>query len=246
MDSNQVLYATLPRRIKAGIVDGIVVMSLFIIAPLVINSLAGEDIGINGIVMFIPPLLLEPFLISYLGFTFGQYIFGIQVVRVDTGGKCPLPASFIRYCMKIILGLFSMLYMLFSRKHQAIHDHIANTLVVLSHKRIEQRPEFAQYGETEQELEDDLSYSYPSALRRFICFCIWSFAITIPYGILIEIAALLLLPGYTPDTEKLPDHIEIATEVVLSIIYVIFAVLASKGRLLGARRKKKDLQGKTG
>src|SRR6266545_5365440 len=202
--SNKVLYATLPRRIKASIIDGVVLLALFILSPLIIGTLTGNDTGLSAIAMFTPPLLMEPILISFVGFTLGQYLFGIQVVRLDTGGKCPLAASFARYFTKTILGSLSIAYMLFSKKHQAIHDYLAKTLVVLSHKKIERSPEFAKHGEIEQDLENDVTYTYPSVPKRFGFFCIWTVVISIVFGIVVEGAALLLLPGYTFETEKMP------------------------------------------
>jgi uncharacterized RDD family membrane protein YckC len=237
MDGSQVLYATLPRRIKASIIDGVVLLALFILSPLLIGSLVGKDIGLNAIVMFAPPLLLEPFLITYLGFTLGQYIFGIQVIRLDSGGKCPLIASFGRYCTKAILGGLSMVYMLFSKKHQAIHDHLAKTLVVLSDEKIKRNPSFSEYGEREQTLEGD--YSYPAAHKMFVFFLLWLIPVCIIYGFIIEGAALLMLPGYTFETEKLPKEMDIAIDLVGSLIFIALAILASKGYLPGAKRKMK-------
>ena len=245
METNQVLYATLPRRIKASIIDGFVLLALIILFPLIIGTLVGKDTGLSAIAMFTPPLLLEPFLISFLGFTLGQYIFGIQVVRLETGGKCPLISSFARYFTKTILGSLSIAYMLFSKKHQAIHDHFAKTLVVLSLKKIEQNPEFAQYGEIEQDLENDVAFTYPSVARRFGFFCIWVVVMSIVFGILVEGAAILLLSGYTFETEKMPKQIEVASNVLYSIIFIGLAVLASKGYLPGAKRKIKELDNKS-
>lgn len=242
IDTTQVLYATLPRRIKASIIDGVVLLTLMILSPLAMSDLLGKDTGANAIVMYMPPLLLEPFLISLLGFTLGQYIFGIQVIRVDTGGKCPLAASFLRYFAKTILGGFSMVYMLFSKKHQAIHDHLAKTLVVLSHKKIEHSPEFANYGETEQNLEEDITYYYPSAIRRFTFFCIWAVVACFVFGIVGEMAALLFIHGYTLESKKLPKVIEVISNLVYSVLFVWLAVLSSKGNLPGAKRKIKELQ----
>lgn len=201
-------------------------------------SLTGENSGLNGIAMFFPPLFLEPMLISYLGFTVGQYFFGIQVINADTDGKCSLVVSFLRYILKILLGGFSLVYMLFSNKHQAIHDIAANTLVILSHKKIEKNPEFIEYGDVEQNLENDQNYQYPSAVRRFIFFCIWIVVASVIFGVIVELSALMFVPDYTLDTEELPKHIDIATNVLGSMLFITIAVLASKGQLPGAKRKK--------
>jgi uncharacterized RDD family membrane protein YckC len=235
-NQNEVLYSSLPRRIKAGIIDGVILLALFTLCPVIIGKLMGSNSRINGLVMFIPPLLLEPFLISYLGFTVGQYVFGIRVLRSDTGKNCPLITSFARYYIKILLGGFSMVYMLFSKKHQAIHDHVAKTIVVLSETRIYKNPEFAEHGEREQNFEGD--YIYPSSIRRFGFFLIWLIPVFIGYGLIIEGIALLILPGYTLETEKLPHEIEYASDIIGSIIFIALAVVAAKGYLPGAKRKK--------
>ncbi len=249
MDNNQVLYATLPRRIKASIADGIqalLALNLHFFFPdYRYSGRKGHWVKCNGDVhsRF---LKLEPFLISFLGFTLGQYIFGIQVVRLgNRWEKCPLISSFARYFTKTILGSLSIAYMLFSKKHQAIHDHFAKTLVVLSHKKIEQNPEFAQYGEIEQDLENDVAFTYPSVARRFGFFCIWVVVMSIVFGILVEGAAILLLPGYSFETEKMPNQIEVASNVLYSIIFIGLAVLASKDISPGAKRKIKELDNKS-
>lgn len=239
MDKTQVLYATLPRRIKASIVDGVVLLALFILSPVIISTLAGKDTGLNAIAMFTPPLLLEPLLISLLGF---KYIFGIQVIRLDSGEKCPLFASFARYLAKTFLGSLSIVYMLFIKKHQAIHDHLAKTLVVLSPSKIARNPEFSKHGEIEQDFENDATYTYPSVGRRFGFFCLWSVFVGIVVVIIVECAALLLLPGYTFESERMPKALEIALNLLQYIIFICLAVLASKGYLPGAKRKLKVLE----
>lgn len=236
----QVLYATLPRRVKASIIDGVILITLFIVPPLLISTLLGNDTGLNATAMFVPPLLLEPFLITYFGSTIGQYIFGIQVINADTGKKCSFIKSFVRYLTKLPLGAFSLVYMLFSNKHQAIHDIAAKSLVVLSTKRIAQNPSFANYGESEQNHEKDSAYQYPSSLRRFLFFCLWFVLSSFLFGLTIELIALSFIPGYTLETENLPKHIDIATDVIGSIIFISIAVLASKGYLPGAKRKKRQ------
>lgn len=163
----------------------------------------------------------------------------MQVVRIDTRLKCPLLVSFDRYYTKLPLGSLSLIYMLFSGKHQAIHDHLAKTIVLLSSKKIERNPEFASNGVSEQILEVD--YVYPSPLRRFGIFVLWYIIVSIIFGILIEGTALLALPGYTIDTEKLPKHIDIAVNFISAIIFILMAILASKGYLPGAKRKKREI-----
>lgn len=230
------LYASLPRRIKAGIVDTVIVLFLFIILPVSIQVLIPDENIFSVFFMYSPILILEPILISYLGATIGQYLFGVEVVRKKDYGKCPILLSFARYFTKIIFGSFSVVYMLFSRRHQAIHDHLAGTLVILSRKRVKTNPDFASYGEQEQFSGSE--YVYPSALRRFFVFIVWYIIASILFGILFEIFVLAVIPEYSADTESYPEAIDIASNLLISMIFIGLAILAAKGQLFGARRRK--------
>ena len=198
----------------------------------------GNDTPVNSLAMFAPIFLLEPFLVTYLGSTLGQYFMGMQIVRVDTNSKCPLLMSFPRYYTKLLLGGLSVIYMLFSGKHQAIHDHLAKTVVVLSSKKIEKKPTLANKGEPERILDAD--YIYPSAMRRFGIFILWAIFANFIIGLLAEISALLILPDYTLETGALPESIEITVGLISLMISFVLAMQAAKGRLPGAKRKRRN------
>ncbi len=100
-------------------------------------------------------------------------------------------------------------------------------------------PEFAEHGESEQILEEE--YTYPTPIRRFGLFILWYVVVSIVFGILIEAVALLTVPEYSIDTDKLPESIDTASGFVLSILFFVLAVLAAKGYLPGAKRKRKEL-----
>ena len=235
MTDRQYLFATLPRRLKASIVDGILLLVLFIVNPLIVGMVSDNTLW-SRIVMFAPLLLLEPFLVTYLGFTPGQYLFGIQVVRTEGHPTCPLGVSFARTYTKYLLGGFSLVYMLFGEKYQAIHDHLAKTVVVLSKRKLETSPQFAQYGEMEQVFED--AFTYPSPLKRFGVFLLWYLLVIFVVGIPIELAATRTIPRYSV-TGRLPEPLQIMHDTFFSVVFFSLAVLAAKGRLPGAKRKKK-------
>ena len=236
MKKDKELYASLPRRIKAGLIDGLIVLSLFIVLPIAISSIFSNESAIVPLLMYSPILILEPFLISFYGATIGQYIFGIEVVKNSTYSKCPLLISFVRYYTKIVLGSLSVIYMLFSQRHQAIHDHFAGTIVIMSRKRIQAKPDFASQGEREQ--YSDSEYKYPSAIRRFVFFLLWFILTSFVVGIIFEIGSITLIPNYTLETESYPESIEIAMNVVGAILFFLLAFLGSKGFLFGARKIK--------
>lgn len=236
MSTNQDVYASLATRIKASIFDSTILLFLFISLPVVIGSFTTNESPIKAAAMFAPLLLLEPLLVTYFGATIGQLIFGAKVIRVNSRSKCPIYLSLPRYIAKILLGGLSLIYMLFSRKHQAIHDLIFGTIVLISPKKLEKNPELAKHGELEQIFSRD--YIYPSAIRRFLIFILWYILTAIIIAIATEAIAIIGIQEYTIDSSKLPAFIEIALDIILAGVFITLAVLASKGYLPGARRKK--------
>lgn len=236
MKTNQELYSSLPRRIKASLIDSLIVLTLFIALPVTFNALFQNESVLAAFLMYTPILILEPLLVSFSGATIGQHLFGVEVVKINTLAKCPLLLSFIRYYTKILLGGFSVIYMLFSKKHQAIHDYIAGTIVIMSRKRIKAEPDFASQGEQEQ--YENSGYNYPSAPRRFFVFILWFIIAIVILSIILELASLAFVPNYTLETETYPEVIEIVSNIVAACLFFTLAFLGAKGFLFGARRVK--------
>ena len=125
------------RRILAIIVDG-----LLIGAPLGLLSMLfganGADnvnvsaplVGLSTLLFFLYFILME----GYLGQTIGKMLFGIKVVREDTGEIPGLGAATVRTLLRLVDGLFGYLVgfiaVLLSSKRQRIGDMAAHTLVV--------------------------------------------------------------------------------------------------------------------
>ena len=243
MDSSQDIYASLATRVKASIIDGFVLLTLFIMVPVTIGTFISSESPFKGVAMFAPILLLEPLLVTYVGATIGQSIFGLKVIRVNTRSNCNLFISFFRYLAKTVLGSLSLIYMLFSKKHQAIHDHLANTVVIISQKKLNKNPQLMKYGETEQTLNYD--YIYPSAIRRFISFIGWYAFVGIVLVTASDMVATRLIPGYPQNSDKLPEIFDNSLSIALAIIFISLAVFASKGLLPGARKKKSEKSNET-
>jgi uncharacterized RDD family membrane protein YckC len=125
------------RRILAIIVDG-----LLIGAPLGLLSMLfganGADnvnvsaplVGLSTLLFFLYFILME----GYLGQTIGKMLFGIKVVREDTGEIPGLGAATVRTLLRLVDGLFGYLVgfiaVLLSSKRQRIGDMAARTLVI--------------------------------------------------------------------------------------------------------------------
>lgn len=231
----EIVYATLGRRVKASILDSVIVLALIVTIPVIMGQITKGLPDGWGVLMYAPIFFLEPLLISYWGQTVGQYLWGIKVVREADLTKCPLSLSFVRYYTKAVLGWWSMIYMFFTKKHQAIHDHLAHTVVILSPYRLAKTPSFAEKGMTEQEPEE--GFVYPSVLRRFGFFVIWWFVIFIALYAVAK--GLLSLSVGTVKADQLLKSADPLVTFFGLILLLVVASLAAKGLLPGARRKSR-------
>lgn len=221
-------YATFAIRIRAALIDGLIVLLIFVALPCVFSDVFDGPNNARVFILWSPILLLEPLLVAYWGRTIGQFIHGIEVTSVGTSGKLSLVDSFIRYYSKVFLGVFSMLYILFSAQKQAIHDKIAQTVVVVSGS-----------GETEDSISDlDSDYIYPSAFRRFTIFIGW-YLFSMFSSALLLLVLVTIVTGSFDSWPKWADQLSSLIEIIL---LVGLAMLAGEGYLPGARRRRKSEQ----
>ncbi|MEO9511211.1 MAG: RDD family protein [Flavobacteriaceae bacterium] len=126
-------YAILPSRIKALIIDQIIVIA----AMYGVSELfsAFEDISDNLRIaaFFFIFIAYEPLFISLLGGTIGHTYSNIAVKRErDLDKNISFPAALIRLVIKISLGWISLLTVTSNIKRKAIHDYVVNSVVIES------------------------------------------------------------------------------------------------------------------
>jgi len=117
------VYASLSRRLMAFILDSLILFMPFMIAHVAMPVLGGL------VVWFFYAPILES---SPLGATIGKHLMGIQVKDL-AGQPVTFRAAFVRNLLKIastMLLLIGFVFALFSDKKQALHDLVADTIVV--------------------------------------------------------------------------------------------------------------------
>lgn len=129
------------RRVLATIVDGVVLAVIFYLFSAVFGTASTEAgavsasvSGVASLVIFVLAFAYYIILEGQLGQTVGKMLFGIKVVREDTGEVPGIKAAAIRTVLRIVDGLFSYLVafvaVLASHKNQRLGDMAAHTLVV--------------------------------------------------------------------------------------------------------------------
>jgi uncharacterized RDD family membrane protein YckC len=126
--ADYLLYARIWPRVKAILIDGVVLSGVFLVAALIGANIAGSGAA-AFLVWFAFWVLYDPLMVSRTGGTIGHHLQNLRVVSDRTGRNPSLPLAFVRNVVKTLLGLLSLLAMAASSRHKALHDLIAGTTV---------------------------------------------------------------------------------------------------------------------
>jgi uncharacterized RDD family membrane protein YckC len=125
-------------RIKSMLVDSVSLIVLMMIASFLLNTLHIESGNIRGFFL-VAIVFYEPIFIT-TGRTIGQRVMGLKVVNFGQfkndrkEQSINIFASLFRYAIKILLGWISLLTIHSDPYGQAIHDKIANSVVVYNNR----------------------------------------------------------------------------------------------------------------
>ncbi len=135
---NEPLYPTITRRYLSTVIDGMVVLSVFMLS-FYLHQFLGDDFAMPlWICMVIVVLTYEPFCTSKLC-TLGQKIMGIRVRTNSKLQRISLLQAYLRIAVKLLLGFISLFWIIFSEKKRAIHDLASGTIVVAAESIYKER-----------------------------------------------------------------------------------------------------------
>lgn len=118
------------RRYMSTFIDGVFILTTFLAvsAVLELSQVVPDTIRVPLILGIL--FLYEPICTSLLC-TVGQKLTGIRVRKLDGKTKISLFAAVLRYLVKVVFGLFSLLSIPFSKNRKALHDFASGSVVVL-------------------------------------------------------------------------------------------------------------------
>lgn len=230
----ELYYPNIGKRIKAVVLDSVI---FAIVVVSIWPFIAGYEFKYNWLKILIllsPFFILEPLLVTTTGGSIGHHVFKIRVRGVSRDRNINIINATIRFLLKTALGTFSLLFILFTKKHQALHDYLVNSIVIFKqHDNFDPRIGLKERVSTEEE-----GYVYPSKLRRFIVILIYNVPLFFLYGLVLSVSL--------SDT-CLEDDICIGGEDIISFIIVMFwfagvfctIYFGFAGKLVGCRRKIK-------
>lgn len=156
-----VFYPRLIRRIRAVLVDSVLV-PISVFGSLILGDALGVSHVYGKVLLaLLPVFVLEPGLVAFTGGTVGHHLFKLRVARIDGQSNINIFAATLRFVVKLLLGWLSFIFVLTTTKHQAVHDLLARSVVV--HKYPGELP---AYEVLPERVLDSDSYAYPPAWRR--------------------------------------------------------------------------------
>lgn len=230
-DSNKleenVSYPRISRRIRAVLIDGVLIPIAAIGTIFVVSNsgFSGATAALSAVAMV---FILEPFLVSSTGGSVGHHLVGLQIKSAKYGVNLNIFASTVRFISKIFLGLFSLFSILITKKHQAMHDIMSGSIVVL------RNPESLHSYEVLSEREVEKSgYESPTVLRRIGMIVVYNLVLYVFVDVIFVLFSLENCILYSQCSNS-----ENALLILISGSVAALIVLCWKGLLPGCRRKE--------
>jgi uncharacterized RDD family membrane protein YckC len=231
----QAQYARFARRLRGMFVDWVLALIIIFGAILIAVSVGNEIV--SRILAFVVVLLLvlyEPLLVSRTGGTLGHWYTNLRVVDDRTGGNLPLRTAVIRAGIKAVLGAYSFVVMMATRRNQALHDLLTRSTVQIR-DAAKARPNDFITERTELS-----SPTMPSRGRRVAVIAVYIVVTLLAY---LAAFAIIVAAGAMSDAcidNDVCSGVEKVLEIIPGITFLFIAAawigLGWRGRLYGARR----------
>lgn len=132
---NQENFPPLIKRFQSLITDQVFIILCMVIFSQLFENTNEEDTGaLRGFLLFGLFFLYEPFCLAF-GCTIGNYIAGIRVRKFGSEEKrINVLQSYIRFIVKILLGIISFFTVTSNKHKRAIHDIAAGSIMIYAKK----------------------------------------------------------------------------------------------------------------
>ncbi len=231
---NSIAYPRLIKRIRAVLIDSVLV-PVSVLGTLILGNALGVSHPVGKVMLILAPIfVLEPGLVAFTGGTVGQHLQRIRVTTVDGTRNINIVAATLRFALKIILGWMSFISVFTTARHQAVHDLVVRSVVI--HKDATGLPAFEVLSERTL---DRATYVYPPVWRRLIVILGYAVAATILLSVAtVVVSSSACLEGHRCTTlDKL-------FEIALSVCWLIglgwITVRGWNGMLPGCRRSRRE------
>jgi len=124
-------YPGVSERVKALITDGVVLIIFMIGFTYLFSIIDNVPKNVRMYAFLFIFIFYDPLFTSIFGGTIGHLANGLRVRRIkDQTKKIIFPFAIVRFIFKSLLGFISLLTISGNKKNQAIHDIIAQSIVI--------------------------------------------------------------------------------------------------------------------
>ena len=125
------IFPSLVTRVKALMIDLVVILCIFSLASLIIDKFDQTPIFVRVLIFIFCIYLYEPLLITLYGGTIGHHLVKIGIRKVNhPEKKINLLQASVRFITKYIFGWLSFITVTFNRRKRAIHDMVSRSIVL--------------------------------------------------------------------------------------------------------------------
>lgn len=227
---SKIYFANYSRRIQAALLDGIFLLVIFVSLIILASNVESQWMKVSMFVFV--GLLFEPLLVSTTGASLGHHYKGLRVEKDGSGRNLNLFEAILRFFIKSILGAFSLVFFLTTKRHKALHDMAVNSVVVMSQASIKKGIE----GVSER-VTEEVGYKNASKLRRLLMIVLYTFLVLIING------SIILMTNSRECIDRnqctmLENMIASISGFVVIGLFFIIVYFGWQSRLWGCRRSK--------
>ena len=225
-----VFYPRLLRRVRAALIDSMIFLTVFAVWMMLLPTIVDSHYLVKAGTLVIPLLTLDPIAVAYTGGTVGHHIMGLRIRDATLEKNIGIMRAMLREGLRLGLGWLSLIFVLTTRNHQALHDFATSTVVLL------RRPETLPSRERLTARSDDIEkYSFPSKSRRItfiVLYVILAFTIcALVANFVISDSCLLY-----EQCDNFEKNILAVLDLSLTVAICAIILLGWKGLLFGCRR----------
>ena len=235
LTSSAPVYPRLLRRIRAVLIDSVliyIVAILFWLLLLPILDAFPTPVRIAYPILVF--LALEPCMVAFTGGSPGHHLMGLAITDSRSGSRIGVVRALLRFILRTLLGWLSLLLVLTTKKHQALHDLICRTNAVLVDPgSLPERERFAE------RVTEEPGFIYPSKIRRVFVIALYLLLSTIAMAIVSTI-----LVSETCLLGHLCSPMETISIFVINSVWILgigaSIIFGWQARLFGCRRRREQ------
>ena len=133
---NQENFPPLIKRFQSLIIDQVFIILCMVVFSQLLSNTNEESTGaLRGFLLFGLFFLYEPFCMAF-GCSIGNYVAGIRVRKFgEEEMRINIFQSYLRFIVKILLGIISFFTVTSNKYKRAIHDMAAGSIMVYAKKK---------------------------------------------------------------------------------------------------------------